>query len=147
MPLMKRFILFALLVTGGCLDRGDPVLLAKDLRPPTIISSNPVADGALTPAGPIEVTFSKTMDPNSLVAGISLFRNNQEVPLTVTAPPPPNLPLAVIQTDQPYAITAQPVSGRLLPNAGYLLLLRKVLTDAWGNALADDVQIPFRTAL
>jgi hypothetical protein len=87
------------------------------------------------------------MDPTSLVAGISLFRNNQEVPLTITAPPPPSLPLAVIQTDQPYTVSAQATSGRLIPNTPYILLLRQVLIDAWGNALGADVQIPFRTAL
>jgi hypothetical protein len=160
----------ALLLLGGlaaCLQPGKADLFPESSLAPTVLSTLP-SDGGIAFSVPLQVTFSKDMDPETLRPGIALYTGNpaQEVPLILSVPPPPAIP-DFARTDPScaeglcaYTVTIQQASGGSpcpLPDGGtsptgcmstqtaYLIDLRTLLTDTTGLALPNEVQIPFVT--
>lgn len=137
----------AFLSLAGCLDPGDPLLAVRDTDPPEVQSTEPVASGQIASDGSLEITFSEFMDVRTLRPGIAVFSGRDEVPLTITVPPPTDGDGNVEGGDIPYTVTVRATSGAFTPNASYTLVLRTILSDYEGNALTEEVRVPFRTGL
>jgi hypothetical protein len=48
--------------------------------------------------------------------------------------------------DVPYTVTVSAEAGAFTPGTAYTLVMRTSLTDSEGNALRQEVRVPFRTA-
>ena len=144
---MRRWLLLAGLLLGpsACLEPGEALLAARDLNPPTFVSSEPSAGGTVTLAGTLQVLFSEAMDVRTLRPGIAVFEGRAEVPLTLTVPPDPTGEAAEPSGDVPYTVTVSAESGTWKAGTAYTLVLRTSLTDTAGNALKGEVRVPFRT--
>ncbi|MCP3103439.1 Ig-like domain-containing protein [Myxococcus sp. K15C18031901] len=146
---LPRALGLALVVStfSGCLEPGDALYPARDTDPPDVVSTDPGANGTLSVTGTLRITFSEAMDVRTLRAGIAVFSGRDEVPLTITAPPVPEVDEHVERGDVPYTVEAVPAEGSaFLPNSQYTLVLRDALTDYEGNPLAAEVRVVFRTA-
>ncbi|WP_044191609.1 Ig-like domain-containing protein [Hyalangium minutum] len=137
----------AFLSLAGCLDPGDPVLAVRDTDPPEVQSTEPVASGQIASDGSLEITFSEFMDVRTLRPGIAVFSGRDEVPLTITVPAPTDGSGNVEGGDIPYTVKVRATSGAFTPNASFTLVLRTILSDYEGNALTEEVRVPFRTGL
>jgi hypothetical protein len=145
---MRRLLTaWALLSLAGCLDPGDPVLAVRDAEPPEIRSTDPIANAQIASDGTVEVTFSEFMDVRTLRPGIAVFSGRDEVPLSITVPAPTEGDEDVERGNIPYTVKVKAASGAFTVNASYTLVLRTVLTDYEGNALVEEVRVPFRTGL
>jgi len=137
----------AFLSLAGCLDPGDPVLAVRDTDPPEVQATDPTANEEVASDGALEITFSEFMDVRTLRPGIAVFSGRDEVPLNLTVPAPSEGDEDTERGDLPYAVTVKAASGAFTANASYTLVLRTILTDYEGNALTEEVRVPFRTGL
>jgi len=138
----------AVLSLAGCLSPEDSVLDVRDTDPPEVQSTDPIANGEIASDGSLEVTFSEFMDVRTLRPGIAVFSaGREELPLTITVPAPLEGEEDSERGDVPYAVTVNAASGAFTANSSYTLVLRTILTDYEGNALTEEVRIPFRTGL
>lgn len=135
----------AFLSLAGCLDPGDPVLAVRDTDPPEVQSTEPAANAQIDSDGSLEITFSEYMDTRTLRPGIAVFSGRDEVPLTITVPAPTEGDEDVERGDLPYKVTVRATSGAFTANAPFTLVLRTILSDYEGNALTEEVRVPFRT--
>ncbi len=140
---LKALLLPALLC-GGCLEPGRPVLAKLDSTPPSVVSTQPADDPSgiseLPLGSDLEVVFSEQMDPRSIIPGIGLLREREELPIS---PQVPNLdPPTLNDVDVPYRVTI--ASGMLEVGTVYTLVLRTLLIDAQGNPLPAERLIQFR---
>jgi hypothetical protein len=135
----------ALLGLAGCLDPGDPVLAVRDTDPPEVASTEPTANGEMGKDGALSITFSELMDDRTLRPGIAVFSGRDEVALRIAVPPLSGGEEDIERGDIPYTVRVNAASGAFAPNASYTLVLRTILTDYEGNALAEEVRVPFRT--
>lgn len=137
----------AVLSLAGCLDPGDPVLSVRDTNPPRVQSTEPTRNGTIASDGTLSITFSETMDDRSLRPGIAVFAGLEEVALRVLVPPPLEGSEDIERGDIPYTVKVGAAEGAFTPNSPFTLVLRPSLTDYEGNALPEEVRIPFRTGL
>jgi hypothetical protein len=139
----------AWLVLGltGCLEPGDPVLAVRDTEPPEVQSTDPVASGTLASDGTLRITFSELMDDRTLRPGIAVFAGRDEVALRISVTPPLEGEEDIERGDLPYIVHVNAAAGTFSPNTSFTLVLRTILTDYEGNALREEVRIPFRTGL
>jgi hypothetical protein len=143
-----RRLLTACAVLGltGCLEVGDPLLAVRDTTPPTVESTDPVANGTIASDGTLNITFSEFMDVRTLRPGIAVFSGREELPLHITVPAPTEPDEDVERGDIPYTVMVNAASGTpFTANALLTLVLRTSLTDYEGNALVEEVRVPFRT--
>jgi hypothetical protein len=137
----------ALLSLSGCLDPGDPLLAVRDTDPPEVESTNLEDTGSIASDGTLEITFSEFMDVRTLRPGIAVFSGRDEVALRITVPPPSEGDEDVERGDLPYTVMVNAEAGAFTANADHTLVLRDmVLTDYEGNALTEEVRVPFRTS-
>ena len=142
---MRRLLTaWALLSLTGCLDPGDPLLAERDTNAPRVESTDPAANGQIATDGTLNITFSEYMDVRTLRPGVAVFLGRDEVPLDITVPAPAEGDEDVERGDISYTVKVN-ASEPFAANAGFTLVLRTVLTDYEGNALAEEVRIPFRT--
>jgi hypothetical protein len=87
------------------------------------------------------------MDVRTLRPGIAVFSGREEVALRITVPAPTEGDEDTERGDIPYTVTGNADEGAFTPNSPYTLVLRTVLTDYEGNALTEEVRVPFRTGL
>jgi Bacterial Ig-like domain len=135
----------ALLSLTGCLDPGDPLLGVRDTNAPRVESTDPAANGQIATDGTLNITFSEYMDARTLRPGVAVFLGRDEVPLDITVPAPAEGDEDVERGDISYTVMVKAASNPFAANASYTLVLRTVLTDYEGNALAEEVRVPFRT--
>lgn len=135
----------AVLCLSGCLDPGDPLLGVRDTDPPEVESTTPQANGTIPSDGTLEITFSEFMDVRTLRPGIAVFSGRDEVALRISVPAPAEGDEDVERGDLPYTVMVNAEAGVFTANASYTLVLRTILTDYEGNALAEEVRVPFRT--
>ena len=141
---MRRLLLMGLLGTAACLEPGEPFLAARDTDPPEVVSTEPGPGGTVSAVGTLQILFSETMDVRTLRPGIAVFESRAEVPLTVTVPP--GVDDDIERGDVPYTVTVSAEAGAFAPGTAYTLVMRTTLTDSEGNALQQEVRVPFRTA-
>ncbi|WP_224249188.1 Ig-like domain-containing protein [Hyalangium gracile] len=143
---MRRLLIAcACLSLAGCLDPGDPLLAVRDSDPPEVESTDPGANGEIGSDGSLEITFSEFMDVRTLRPGIAVFSGREEVPLRIAVPAPTEGDEDVERGDIPYTVTVSAESGAFTANASLILVMRTILTDYEGNALVEEVRVPFRT--
>jgi hypothetical protein len=135
----------ALMSLSGCLDPGDPLLGVRDTDPPEVSSTNLEDTGMIDSDGTVEITFSEFMDVRTLRPGIAVFSGSGEVPLRISVPPPSDGDEDVERGDLPYTVMVNAEGGAFTANSSYTLVLRTSLTDYEGNALPEEVQVPFNT--
>lgn len=135
----------ALLSLSGCLDPGDPLLGVRDTDPPEVSSTEPEANETIASDATIEITFSEFMDVRTLRPGIAVFSGRDEVPLRITVPAPSDGDEDVERGDLPYTVMVNAEGGAFTANSSYTLVLRTILTDYEGNALPEEVRVPFST--
>jgi hypothetical protein len=135
----------ALLGVVGCLEPGDPVLAVRDTSPPEVQSTEPAANGTLARDGLVRITFSELMDERTLRPGIAIFSGRDEAAVRLTVPPISDLERDIERGDDPYTVRVSAASGSFDANTSYTLVLRTSLTDYEGNALREEVRVPFRT--
>lgn len=145
---MRRLLLASACVLGlaGCLqpESQNPLYARRDTDPPEVQATEPVA-GAFVPTDAVlRVTFSELMDERTLRPGIAVFAGREEVALRVEVPVLPEGEEDVERGDVPYTVTVR-ADGAFVPSTAYTLVLRTSLTDYEGNALVDEVRVPFRT--
>lgn len=142
-----RYLLtvYSLLSLSGCLDPGDPLLGVRDTDPPEVSSTDPEANGTIASDGTVEVTFSEFMDVRTVRPGIAVFSGRDEVALLITVPTPSDGDEDIERGDLPYAVTVNAEGGTFTANTSFTLVLRTILTDYEGNALTEEVRVPFRT--
>jgi hypothetical protein len=145
---LRSGLLLLSLTLVGCLDSSGAVLAYKDRAPPSVLSTTPDADASISRTTAISITFSEAMDTRTLSAGIQVSKAGIPVPLVLGIPSPDQLPQTADNVDEPYTVTARPVSGSLEQSPGglldYSLLLSPLLTDQAGNALpSPGVRIRF----
>ena len=133
----------------SCLTPGDPYLNLLDEEPPKVelASMRPPPNpgggiAQLSSTATVRVVFSEAMEPRSLVPGIGLLLEGEELPVQLAILPSAtasasdrDLPYSVLLTlggNQPFQV-----------NSTYTLVLRTLLTDVQGNALTDEVRVPF----
>ena len=132
---------------AGCLEpsRGD--MAYKDLATPSIISTTPATNGTIARTATVVITFSEAMDTRTLGAGILISKAGIQVPIVLGIPPAEELPQTADNVDQPYTVSARPVSGSFEQSVGsafdYTLSLTTLLTDQAGNALPTEVRVRF----
>ncbi len=149
---MRRFLLrrlwwVGLLGCAACLEPGEPFLAAADTDPPDVVSTEPGAGGTLGADGALHILFSERMEARTLRPGIAVFSGRAEVPLEVTVPAEPEGEDGYERGDVPSTVTVRAASGSAFsPGTAYTLVLRTLLTDTQGNALAQEVRVPFRTS-
>ncbi|WP_309894997.1 Ig-like domain-containing protein [Archangium sp.] len=141
---MRRLLLVGLLGTSACLEPGESFLAARDTDPPEVVSTEPGPGGMVLAEGTLQIMFSETMDVRTLRPGIAVFESRAEVPLKVTVPPGVDEDLE--RGDVPYTVTLSAEAGAFTPGTAYTLVMRTSLTDSEGNALRQEVRVPFRTA-
>jgi hypothetical protein len=135
----------AFLSLVGCLEPGDPLLAVRDTDPPEVQSTDPAANAQIASDGTVEITFSEFMDVRTLRPGIAVFSGRDEVSLNITVPPPSEGEEDIERGDVPYTVMVKAAAGAFSPNASFTLVLRTALTDYEGNALTEEVRVPFRT--
>lgn len=135
----------ALLSLSGCLDPGDPLLGVRDTDPPEVSSTEPEANETIASDATLEITFSEFMDVRTLRPGIAVFSGRDEVPLRITVPAPSDGDEDVERGDLPYTVMVNAEGGAFTANSSYTLVLRTILTDYEGNALPEEVRVPFST--
>ena len=142
-----RRLLLACVVLGltGCLEPADPIYERRDTDPPGVQSTDPIAGALIPSGGELRITFSELMDERTLRPGIAVFAGREEVALRVEVPPLPEGEEDVERGDFPYTVTVRADAGAFTPGTAYTLVLRTSLTDFEGNALLDEVRVPFRT--
>ncbi len=136
----------ALLSLSACLDPGDPLLGVRDTDPPEVESTNPEANGSIALDGTLEITFSEFMDIRTLRPGIAVFSGRDEVPLRISVPAPSDGDEDVERGDISYTVMVNAEAGTFEPSTSYTLVLRTILTDYEGNALTEEVRVPFLTS-
>jgi hypothetical protein len=136
----------ALLSLSGCLEPGDPLLGVRDTDPPEVESTEPEANGTIATDATLEITFSEFMDIRTLRPGIAVFSGRDEVPLRITVPAPSDGDEDVERGDIPYTVMVNAEAGSFSANTSYTLVLRTILTDYEGNALTEEVRVPFLTS-
>jgi hypothetical protein len=136
----------ACLSLAGCLDPGDPILAVRDTDPPEVQSTDPGATGQIAADGTLKLTFSEFMDVRTLRPGIAVFSGRDEVPLHIVVPAATEVDENIERGDSPYTVMVNAASGAFTANSSYTLVLRTILTDYEGNALLEEVRVPFRTA-
>jgi hypothetical protein len=140
-------ILLLSLGLAGCLEPSRGALAYKDLGSPFIISTTPAANGTITRAASIVITFSEAMDTRTLGAGIQVSKAGIPVPIVLGIPPVDELPQTADNVDQPYTVSAKPVTGFFEQSIGsafdYTMALTTLLTDQAGNPLPAEVRIRF----
>ncbi|MDC0707318.1 Ig-like domain-containing protein [Stigmatella sp. ncwal1] len=143
---MRRPLLVcAVLSLGGCVEPGDPLLAVRDTQPPSVVSIDPAANGQVSAAGgTVRITFSELMDNRTLRPGLAVFAGAEEIPLTVLVPPIAEEEQDIERGDIPYTVTLGAASGSFTPGTSYTLVLRTILSDYEGNALADEIRTSFR---
>jgi hypothetical protein len=134
----------ALLGLVGCLDPGDPVLTVRDTAPPEVESPKPGDNVTVARDGAVLITFSELMDERTLRPGIAIFAGRDEVAVRITVPPTSDLDRDIERGDTPYTVQVNAASGTF-DSPSYTLVLRMSLTDYEGNALLEEVRVPFRT--
>ncbi|MBN1203465.1 MAG: Ig-like domain-containing protein [Myxococcaceae bacterium] len=145
---MRRLLIaWAVLGLAGCLEPEDPVLGVRDTDPPEVQSTEPTANGTLAAGGTLRITFSELMDVRTLRPGIAVFSGRDEVALRVSVPPTAEGEEDIERGDLPYTVQVNAAAGAFTANTSYTLVLRTILTDYEGNALTEEVRIPFRTGL
>jgi hypothetical protein len=135
----------AFLSLAGCLEPGDPVLAVRDTDPPEVQATKPSANGQIASDAALEITFSEFMDVRTLRPGIAVFSGRDEVSLNITVPAPSAGDEDIERGDLPYVVTVRAGAGSFSPNSSFTLVLRTILTDYEGNALTEEVRVPFRT--
>ena len=143
-PLLTACVFLGL---TGCLEVGDPLLAVRDTTPPTVQSTDPAANATIASDGTLNVTFSEFMDVRTLRPGIAVFSGRDEVPLRITVPASTGVDENVERGDTPYTVmvNADADADRFPANSAFTLVLRTGLTDYEGNALVEEVRVPFRT--
>jgi len=140
-------VLLLSLGLGGCLEASHGDMAYKDRASPSIISTTPASNGTITRVATISITFSEAMDTRTLGAGILISKAGIQVPIVLGIPPADELPQTADNVDQPYTVSAKPVSGSFEQSVGsafdYTLSLTTLLTDQAGNALPTEVRIRF----
>ncbi|MET0401257.1 MAG: Ig-like domain-containing protein [Cystobacter sp.] len=142
---MRRMLLLGLLGCAACLEPGESPLAPADTKPPEVVSTEPATGGTVGTTGTLRVLFSERMDARTLRPGIAVFEGRTEVALEVTVPAGSEQQDEVERGDIPFPVTLSAASGALQRNTAYTLVLRTLLTDSQGNALAREVRVPFRT--
>jgi len=148
-----RHLLTACAVLGltGCLEVGDPLLAVRDTTPPQVASTDPVANGTIASDGTLNITFSEFMDVRTLRPGIAVFSGRNALPVRITVPAATEPDEDVERGDIPYTIMVNAESmestgtASFPANSLFTLVLRTSLTDYEGNALVEEVRVPFRT--
>ncbi|MFL5349871.1 MAG: Ig-like domain-containing protein [Hyalangium sp.] len=137
----------AFLGLTGCLEVGDPLLAVRDTTPPTVQSTDPGANATIGSDGTLKITFSELMDVRTLRPGIAVFSGRDEVPLRITVPSDTGIDENVERGDfsETVMVNAESDSGSFTANSAFTLVLRTSLTDYEGNALVEEVRVPFRT--
>jgi hypothetical protein len=110
-----------------------------------VTSTDPAANGTIASDGTLNITFSEYMDVRTLRPGIAVFSGREEVPLHITVPAPSDGDEDVERGDIPYTIMVNAEAGPFTANSTYTLVLRTSLTDYEGNALVEEVRVPFST--
>ncbi len=145
----------------GCLEPNAPSLAAKDEEPPVVTATVPSFDGGVAQTigrdTELSITFSEPMDPRSIRPGVNVIRGRDSVALVVAADRIYSDAGEQVVQNGEYNVTAKPEilpladggvdpnGGRWAANAQYTLILRTLLTDTEGNALAEEIRVPFRT--
>jgi Bacterial Ig-like domain len=129
----------------GCLEVGDPLLAVRDTTPPTVQSTDPAANATIASDGTLNITFSELMDVRTLRPGIAVFSGRDEVPLRIIVPGDTQIDENVERGDIPEMVMVNAESNAFTANAALTLVLRTSLTDYEGNALVEEVRVPFRT--
>jgi hypothetical protein len=143
---MRRLLIAcAFLSLAGCLEPGDPLLAVRDVDPPHVESTDPAANGQIASDGTVNITFSELMDVRSLRPGIAVFADRDEVPLRLTVPALTEGEEDTERGDVSYTVMVNANSGAFTANASFTLVLRTILTDYEGNALSEEVRVPFTT--
>jgi hypothetical protein len=136
---------FPLLGLSGCLVVEDPLLGVRDTDPPEVQSTDPIANAQIAADGTLNLTFSEFMDDRTLRPGIAVFSGREEVALRITVPQPTVVDENIERGDVSYTVMVNASSGVFPTNASLTLVLRTVLTDYEGNALPEEVRVPFTT--
>jgi hypothetical protein len=146
-----------LLVFTACLQTGDALYSPMSTKLPALNETDPAgifADAgvglppdsgttiAIVQAGQtISLTFSRSMDPNSLRPGIAVYKDNQELSLEIQAMMAPNTitdPMTNFMLNFPFQVSITP-AGTTWPQGINTLRLRTLLVDQQGNALAGQM--------
>ncbi|MDY7230692.1 Ig-like domain-containing protein [Hyalangium rubrum] len=145
---MRRLLIASCAAMGltGCLEPGDPLLAVRDTDPPELQSTVPAANAEVAKDGTLSVTFSELMDERTLRPGIAVFSGQTEVALRITVPPLSGIDEDTERGDLPYTVMVGAASGAFASNTSYTLVLRTSLTDYEGNALVEEVRVPFRSS-
>ena len=148
---MRRFLWLGVLGCAACLESGEPFLAAADTDPPDVVSTEPGAGGTLGADGALHILFSERMEARTLRPGIAVFSGRAEVALEVTVPAEPKgedgSEDGSERGDVPSTVTVRAAPGAAFaPGTAYTLVLRTLLTDTQGNALGQEVRVPFRTS-
>ncbi len=113
--------------------------LSADVTGPAVLSSYPAADGSTTGfdvRDVISVVFDELLDPASVTeASFALQQDGAEAAMTFALTDVNGKTVVSLQGDQ-----------ELATDSDYQLIIRAGITDTLGNALTEDVVIPFRTA-
>ncbi len=141
---MIRVLPIAGLLLTGCLSAGEPLYGKLDATPPKIAAISPPMGGDagvvfLTPSQFIVLTFSESMDLDSLRPGIVIRnKDRKEQPLTIQVDPDQIRPLTAKDMDAEFKVQISSADPSGFATGPYQLILRTLLIDQQGNGLDGE---------
>jgi hypothetical protein len=146
---MRRLLLLGqwmgLLGCAACLVPDESPLALADIKPPQVVSTEPAAGGTVSAESRLRVVFSEGMDTRTLRPGIAVFEGQAEVGLDVLVPAGTEEQGDIERGDVQFPVLLGARSGAFKRDTPYTLVLRTLLTDSQGNALTQELRVPFRT--
>ncbi len=133
-----------LLVITGCVSPGESLYEKLDAKAPKIAEISPPMGGdagvpSLTPSQFIVLTFSETMDLDSLRPGIVIRnKDRKEQPLTIQVDVDQLLPVNAQDLDVPFKVQISSAEPSGFTTGAYQLILRTLLIDQQGNGLDGE---------
>lgn len=140
---MTRWANCSLLVSflAGCLvpDPDSAHVARLDEQAPSLLRVEPALTGnalSLARDGEWILWFSEEMDPRTIRPGIVLLDGNQELPLLLTIAPLNESNMSDVDIEFPVRVSLLAGNGA---TGSFRQVLRTLLTDLQGNALAEEV--------
>lgn len=133
-----------LVLIAACNSPGESPYIKADFASPTIVTIVPKmgADAGvpiLTPSQFITLTFSETMDLDSLRPGIVIRnKDRKEQPLTIQVDPDQLRPVSAPDPDVEFSVQISSAEPSGFATGGYQLILRTLLIDQQGNSLNGE---------
>lgn len=149
------FLGVVVVAAAGCNSPGESLYGKLDAQPPRIVEIAPPMGGdagvpSVTPSQFIVLTFSESMDLDSLRAGIVIRnKDRKEQPLTIQVDPdqirPDNLGARDDggTLDQPFKVQISAADPGGFATGAYQLILRTLLIDKRGNGLDGEFLAAF----